>query len=121
VTINGQPLGLPPLRKDEARHSPTGFQFGYGGSGPAELARAILIACFPGDDIVRHPACYQQFKWDKIATIEGNLLELTNTEVGEWYQAWRDTPKGTDIIAWLEEQTQVLTDLHLRDEICDSL
>lgn len=26
------------------RHSPTGFSWGYGGSGPADLARSLLIA-----------------------------------------------------------------------------
>jgi hypothetical protein len=28
------------------RHSPTGFEFGYEGSGPAELARCLLIDWF---------------------------------------------------------------------------
>jgi hypothetical protein len=30
-----------PLRLDLANHSPTGFEWGYGGSGPAQLALAI--------------------------------------------------------------------------------
>jgi hypothetical protein len=29
------------------RHSPTGFEWGYDGSGPAQLAIAILIDAFP--------------------------------------------------------------------------
>ena len=28
------------------RHSPTGFEFGYGGSGPADLAFSILVHWF---------------------------------------------------------------------------
>ncbi len=32
------------------RHSPDGFAWGYGGSGPAELARCILIDHFGGAD-----------------------------------------------------------------------
>jgi hypothetical protein len=31
------------------RHSPTGFGWGYGGSGPAELARCILLAVLGAD------------------------------------------------------------------------
>lgn len=58
----------------EKRHSPDGFAWGYGGSGPSELARCILIDYFGGidailnrggvrdvDDVVP-PALYQQFK-----------------------------------------------------------
>lgn len=40
VTMNdGQPL---PMRLDLANHSPTGPEWGYAGSGPAQLALAIL-------------------------------------------------------------------------------
>lgn len=39
ATVNGEPL---PLRLDLANHSPTGFEYGFGGSGPAQLALAIL-------------------------------------------------------------------------------
>jgi hypothetical protein len=37
------------MRTDLYPHSPTGFQWGYGGSGPAQLALALL-ADFLGDD-----------------------------------------------------------------------
>jgi len=36
VTVNGKPL------KHQVYHSPTGFEWGYGGSGPADLARSIM-------------------------------------------------------------------------------
>ncbi len=43
-----------PLRLDLANHSPTGFECGYLGSGPAQLALAML-AMIDGDEIaVRH-------------------------------------------------------------------
>jgi hypothetical protein len=35
-----------PLRLDLANHSPTGFEFGYSGSGPAQLSVAILAHYF---------------------------------------------------------------------------
>ena len=46
VTVNGKPLDP---RLDLWNHSPTGFQWGYGGSGPAQLALALL-ADYLGDD-----------------------------------------------------------------------
>jgi hypothetical protein len=39
-----------PMRLDLWNHSPTGFEFGYGGSGPAQLALAILADCC-GDEL----------------------------------------------------------------------
>src|SRR5204862_6265890 len=38
VTVAGEPL------KHVVHHSPDGFQWGYGGSGPADLALSILSA-----------------------------------------------------------------------------
>jgi len=45
-------------------HSPDGFNWGYGGSGPAQLALAILLKFVSTWDATR---LYQQFKWDIIA------------------------------------------------------
>jgi len=42
----GEPL---PPRNDLSNHSPDGFAWGYGGSGPAQLALA-LVAHITGDD-----------------------------------------------------------------------
>lgn len=49
------------------RHSPTGFAWGYGGSGPAQLALALLL-----DGTNRHFAetYYQRLKTDVVAKIE---------------------------------------------------
>ena len=42
VKLNGQPFD--PARSQRVRnHSPSGFEWGYGGSGPAQLALAILL------------------------------------------------------------------------------
>jgi hypothetical protein len=43
VTVDGELL---PPRTDLRNHSPTGFEWGYGGSGPAQLALAILADHF---------------------------------------------------------------------------
>jgi hypothetical protein len=73
---------LQPLspRRDLRNHSPTGFQWGYGGSGPAQLALAIL-ADHLGDD-ERALALYQEFKRSVIAKLpEGKKWELTPVEI----------------------------------------
>ena len=43
------------------RHSPTGFEWGYGGSGPAELALNILSAIV-GRETAEEMGIYQKFK-----------------------------------------------------------
>ncbi|HEC66591.1 MAG TPA: hypothetical protein ENI23_15050 [bacterium] len=49
VGISGQ-LSIPlKLRLDLYNHSPDGFEWGYGGSGPTQLALALL-ADFMGDE-----------------------------------------------------------------------
>jgi len=74
-TVNGNPL---PLRLDLWNHSPTGFEFGYGGSGPAQLALAILADCCGEDAAV---AYHQAFKWAVIARIPAKGGGLTATFV----------------------------------------
>jgi hypothetical protein len=49
-------------------HSPTGFCWGYGGSGPAQLALAILLDHFNGDK-ERALGLYQDFKFRVIARL----------------------------------------------------
>lgn len=72
-----------PLRLDLANHSPTGFEWGYKGSGPAQLALAIL-AHFLGDD-KKAFQLYQWFKQDMIAPLSR--------------EAW--TIRAGDIVLWL--------------------
>lgn len=62
VYVNGQPLPLGPSLKLH-NHSPTGFNWGYGGSGPAQLALALLMK-FTGNEAQKY---YQQFKFSWIA------------------------------------------------------
>ncbi len=62
------------------RHSPTGFEWGYGGSGPAQLALALLADCLADDR--RALALYQGFKDAVVARLphEGWMLEQTEIE-----------------------------------------
>jgi hypothetical protein len=65
VSVDGREL---PLRLDLRNHSPTGFAWGYGGSGPAQLALAILSHHCRGDE-ERAIRQYQNFKWRVIGRL----------------------------------------------------
>src|SRR5262245_37949261 len=47
-------------------HSPDGFNWGYGGSGPAQLALAVLMEFLPVKEAMQFR---QQFKFDVIAAL----------------------------------------------------
>jgi hypothetical protein len=76
-----------PLRLDLRNHSPTGFSVGYTGSGPAQLALAIL-ADYKGDNFaLRH---YQQFKREVIAALpQGKPFVLTEAQIDTALEASR--------------------------------
>jgi len=61
-------------------HSPTGFSWGYGGSGPAQLALAILLRYIPEKEAV---LLHQDFKWKFIATLPQTDFE-TEIDIREW-------------------------------------
>lgn len=62
------------------RHSPDGFNWGYGGSGPADTALSILADCVGID---RANQLYQAFKWDFVAGW-GPEWSITEEEIKEW-------------------------------------
>ena len=76
VTVDGAPLNP---RLDLWNHSPTGFEWGYGGSGPAQLALALL-AHHLGHD---HEAVilHQDFKRVVVARFHGRGWTLTSVEL----------------------------------------
>ena len=77
--------GNPYVLSHIERHSPDGFQWGYGGSGPADLARSILYDLLGDFNIVDR--LYQTFKFDFVAKANRVLIIFES-----------------DIRAWLEEQ-----------------
>ena len=91
ILPDGIPTELSPGSSQKLRnHSPDGFQWSYCGSGPAQLALALLL------DVTSDPemamAHYQDFKFDKVAA---------------WGEEWRITSR--EILDWLkEEQSQAL-------------
>lgn len=72
------PVPLSP-RLELRNHSPTGFAWGYNGSGPAQLALAILCDVYDDDKALR---LYQQFKdWVIAKQDREKPFLLTATEV----------------------------------------
>jgi hypothetical protein len=70
--------------------SPTGFNWGYGGSGPADLALAILADFFgetPAPDGRDKCQCWQwvqPFKWHFIASQSAASFDLPAHEIARW-------------------------------------
>jgi hypothetical protein len=82
VTVNDRPLNP---RLDLWNHSPTGFEWGYGGSGPAQLALALL-ADHLGDD-EESMSLYQSFKFAVVAKLPKRGWTLTAAEIDEALRA----------------------------------
>jgi len=81
VTANGVPLNP---RLDLRNHSPTGFEWGYCGSGPAQLALAILADHLGNDEQALN--LYQRFKWAVIAELPHKGWTLTSTDIDQAVQ-----------------------------------
>ncbi|GAH94857.1 unnamed protein product, partial [marine sediment metagenome] len=68
-------------------HSPDGFNWGYGGSGPAQLALAILLEVTRDERFsVSH---HQAFKWDVIARLPTDNFTLPIKDVHLWLKKER--------------------------------
>lgn len=78
-----QPL---PLHLEVWNHSPTGFEWGYGGSGPAQLALAILAEVLGPKKRLAVEVLHQSFKWDYVAKW-GERWRITEDEVKAWVRA----------------------------------
>jgi hypothetical protein len=76
VLVDGKPL------KHVVKHSPSGFNWGYRGSGPADLAYAILYDLY-GKKVADR--LYQQFKHDIIAQLpQDEDWTLTEDHIEQW-------------------------------------
>src|ERR671939_537152 len=70
-----EPRPLDP-RLDLWNHSPTGFEWGYGGSGPAQLALALAADVLADDG--RALDCYQRLKAKVVAGLPRDGWKLTD-------------------------------------------
>ena len=76
VTVNGRPLNP---RLDLWNHSPTGFEWGYGGSGPAQLALALLADHFSDDQ--KAVGLHHYFKLEVVAKLPKRGWTLTSEQI----------------------------------------
>jgi hypothetical protein len=68
-------------RLDLRNHSPTGFEWGYGGSGPAQLALALAADVLVDDDAAQE--VYQRLKFRVVGRLPEDGWTLTETELTE--------------------------------------
>lgn len=82
-TEHGPMVNIPHLI---IHHSPGGFEWGYGGSGPADLALNAL-SMYIGRELAEKDGLYQDFKRKFIATMpfEGGIIK--RSEVFNWLAA----------------------------------
>ena len=76
--LAGRPL---PKCLEDVRHSPDGFEWGYAGSGPAQLAFALLADAT--DKQTAH-ALYMRYKDLQIAALPHAGWTLSQGEIEEW-------------------------------------
>jgi hypothetical protein len=72
VHIDGKLL-RPEASQAVRNHSPDGFNWGYGGSGPAQLALAILLRYMTVEDANKY---YQAFKFQVVASWPQSDFEI---------------------------------------------
>jgi len=82
-TISGPQVNIP---HRYVVHSPNGFEWGYGGSGPADLALNILAA-YIGRELSEKDGLYQEFKWDFIAPMPFSGGTIKREDVAVWLAA----------------------------------
>ena len=88
VNVDGSPL---PPRFDLKNHSPDGFSWGYRGSGPAQLALAILAHHFSLDNNqeladAKALRLYQRFKEKLIASLPEEGWQIDSYVVADTVQ-----------------------------------
>lgn len=71
------------LPKHIVLHSPTGMNWGYGGSGPADLALSLLAAVVGKNVALQH---YQKFKWDIVSKFDDNW-SIMASDIRAWVDA----------------------------------
>lgn len=92
VTCDGKEL----MTRNELRnHSATGFDWGTGNSGAAQLALAMLCDFFGGDDN-KALEYYDEFKTDLIATIGGSTWAIKSETIVEWTRHKMKERKGAE-------------------------
>jgi len=108
------------VRRVVAEHSPDGFEIGYAGSGPADLALNIMAALFPVKDTDQAVKCFagqvsrqawdlhQPFKFKFLCGADRNHGAILWESIEEWLKEFPDNPTYIQVLshetmdAWLK-------------------
>jgi hypothetical protein len=82
-----------PLRLEVRNHSPTGFEWGYGGSGPAQLALALMLNYFESfhkdGNIGAAQIMYQAFKFAVVGKLPSEGWSMTTADIRTFVDDFR--------------------------------
>ena len=110
VTRDGQPLALGPSVK-LWNHSPDGYEWGYGGSGPAQLALALLLDA-TGEKKVAVDL-HQKYKFARIGILDRDRnWIILRSEILAWVKdqlAPAAPPPAPEVIATPPPAAEVTT------------
>jgi hypothetical protein len=97
MSADGELWANVPLYLDEVNHSPTGFEWGYSGSGPAQLSYAILrtyfeIACGYTERFAKMKAerLYFTFKEDFVSKWSANEWAIDSEDIAIWLTKYNE-------------------------------
>lgn len=93
VTVNGRRLNP---RHDLWNHSPSGFEWGYAGSGPAQLSLAILADHCGNDEQAFN--FHHRFKWAVVAELPRRRWTLTSPEVEQVLHNIREAELRPEVV-----------------------
>jgi hypothetical protein len=101
VSKEGREMAPLPLRLDIVNHSPTGFAWGYSGSGAAQLAVAILADWMSCDHAAL--ALHQRFKVPAISGLPEKHWSLTDDDLLRMFETMCKERPWLDRLAVLED------------------
>jgi len=78
-------------RNDIRSHSPTGFEWGYIGSGPTQLALALLADATEDDETALR--LYHRYKGRFISTLPHSSWIITQAQILEWVKQQSKQPE----------------------------
>jgi len=90
IIVDGVDTGTLNPRFDLRRHSPSGFAWNYHGSGPAQLALALLADASENDELAQR--FYQDFKSEIIARLPPGDWEMEADAIRQWIDKARQRP-----------------------------
>jgi hypothetical protein len=95
--VDGVPAGRLDLRLDLWKHSAE-FEWSYGGSGPAQLALALLADATEKDCLA--VSLHQDFKFRFVGRLPRDGFEMTADEIEKWAA---EAATKLDLSDWEEE------------------